>query len=135
VTAIERNPVSFQFLVENVVRNGVQEAVETYRADCRDVIEHGLAESQDDSPFAFDRVVMGYYDAYEYLDSALPALVPGGVVHLHEATPEPLAPDRPTERLQDAATELGRSVEVLDTRTVKGYSEGVSHVVVDARIQ
>jgi tRNA wybutosine-synthesizing protein 2 len=134
VTAVERNPASFQFLVENVVRNGVQDSVETYRADCRDVIERGLA-GDGDTQFAFDRIVMGYYDAYEYLDSALPALTPDGVVHLHEATPDALAPDRPIERLRDAAEEEGRTVEILDTRTVKGYSEGVSHVVVDARIR
>jgi tRNA wybutosine-synthesizing protein 2 len=137
VTAIERNPASFQFLVENVVRNGVQDAVETYRADCRDVIERGLTgeRAEGDTSFAFDRVVMGYYDAYEYLDSALPALAPGGVVHLHEATPEALAPDRPIQRLRAAADGFDRTVTVIGTRTVKGYSEGVSHVVVDARVE
>jgi len=156
VTAVERNPAAFGYLVENVVRNGVQERVETYRADCRDVIASGIeadarsAEGGDatadsaggteegasgsDVPFAFDRVVMGYYDAYEYLDSALSALDAGGVLHMHEATPEALVPDRPVERLREAARSRSRAVEVLDTRTVKGYSEGVAHVVVDARV-
>ena len=142
VTAVERNPAAFGYLVENVVRNGVQERVETYRADCRDVVAGGIeAEARnaedgadDHVPFAFDRVVMGYYDAYEYLDSALSALEAGGVLHVHEATPEALVPDRPVERLREAADRRGRPVEVLDSRTVKGYSEGVAHVVVDARI-
>ncbi|MFW5974493.1 MAG: class I SAM-dependent methyltransferase [Natrialbaceae archaeon] len=132
VTAVERNPASFAYLVENVVRNGVQESVETYRADCRDVVAGGI---EGDDAFEFDRVVMGYYDAYEYLDSALAALSAGGTVHMHEATPDTLVPDRPVERLESAAAEAGRSVDVLDTRTVKGYSEGVSHVVVDARVE
>jgi len=96
VTAVERNPAAFQYLVENVVRNDVRERVETYRADCRDVVANGVevADAGGD-PFAFDRVVMGYYDAYEYLDSALTALAPGGRIHMHEATPEKLVPDRP----------------------------------------
>lgn len=134
VTAVERNPASFEYLVENVVRNGVQDRVETYRADCRDVVSGGLdaAENGGDT-FAFDRVVMGHYDAYEYLDSAFAAVVPGGVLHVHEATPEALVPDRPVGRIRDAATEADRSVEILDTRDVKGYSEGVRHVVVDVR--
>jgi tRNA wybutosine-synthesizing protein 2 len=132
VTAVERNPDSFAYLVENVVRNGVQDSVETYRADCRDVVAGGI---DGDGEFEFDRVVMGYYDAYEYLDSALAALAPGGTVHMHEATPEPLVPDRPVGRLEAAAAEVDRAVEVLETLTVKGYSEGVSHVVVDARIE
>jgi len=78
--------------------------------------------------------VMGYYDAHEYLDSALRALVPGGVVHVHEATPEPLVFERPVERVRAAAAERDRVVEVLDTRRVKTHSEGVVHVVVDARV-
>ncbi|PSQ36792.1 class I SAM-dependent methyltransferase family protein [Halobacteriales archaeon SW_10_66_29] len=143
VTAVERNPASFEYLVENVVRNGVQETVETYRADCRDVIAGGIEAVEGDggdrdgdgTPFAFDRIVMGYYDAHEYLDSALSALAPGGVVHMHEATPEALVPERPISRLEEAAEAVGREVEVLDTRQVKGYSEGVAHVVVDARIE
>jgi tRNA wybutosine-synthesizing protein 2 len=78
---------------------------------------------------------MGYYEAHEYLDSVLPALAPGGVLHMHEATPEALVPDRPVGRLEDAAERAGRAVEVLDVRDVKGYSEGVRHVVVDARVE
>jgi tRNA wybutosine-synthesizing protein 2 len=61
-------------------------------------------------------------------------LAAGGVVHVHEATPQPLAPDRPVERHREAADGCNRGIEVLDTRTVKGYSEGVIHTVVDARV-
>ncbi|WP_436907083.1 class I SAM-dependent methyltransferase [Halosimplex marinum] len=131
VTAVERNPDSFEYLLENVRRNGVTDRVQPYRADCRDVLEQVDAATD----VRADRVVMGYYEAHEYLDSALGALEPGGVVHMHEATPEALVPDRPVERLRDAVDERGRSVEVLDTRRVKGYSEGVAHVVVDARVE
>ena len=128
VTAVERNPTAFRYLVENVRRNGVDDRVRPYRADCRDVVA-GLGEAE-----TVDRVMMGYYEAHEYLDAALEALRPGGVVHMHEATPEALVFDRPVERLEAAAADADRSVEVLETRTVKGYSEGVDHVVVDARI-
>ncbi|WP_415379119.1 class I SAM-dependent methyltransferase [Halosimplex sp. TS25] len=146
VTAIERNPASFRYLLENVQRNGVTDRVQPYRADCRDVV----AQTDPATDVTADRVVMGYYEAseprsedsrsssdasYEYLDSALGALEPGGVVHVHEATPEGLVPGRPVGRLRDAAAERGRSVDVLDTRRVKGYSEGVAHVVVDARVE
>jgi tRNA wybutosine-synthesizing protein 2 len=124
VTATEINPAAFRYLLENAKLNDVHDRVDVYRADCRDVADGVEA----------DRVVMGYYDAYEYLDSALAALEPGGIVHMHEATPEALVYDRPVERLETAASEAGREVTVLDRRRVKGYSEGVAHVVVDARI-
>ncbi|QGN06300.1 class I SAM-dependent methyltransferase family protein [Halorhabdus sp. CBA1104] len=124
VTAVERNPTAFQYLLENARLNDVTDHVRPYRADCRDVVERVDAE----------RVVMGYYDAYEYLDAALEALEPGGVVHLHEATPQRLVFERPIERLRTAASERGRTVEILDTNEIKTYSEGVAHVVIDARV-
>jgi tRNA wybutosine-synthesizing protein 2 len=77
---------------------------------------------------------MGHYDAHEYLDSALSALAGGGILHVHEATPEALVPERPVRRIQEAAEDTAQDVEVLATRDIKGYSEGVRHVVVDARI-
>jgi tRNA wybutosine-synthesizing protein 2 len=127
VTAIERNPAAFSYLLENTMRNGVSGRVEPYRADCRDVLDSYGGPG-------FDRAVLGYYDAHEYLGAVLPVLAAGGVVHVHEATPQPLAPDRPVERLREAADGCNRGIEVLDTRTVKGYSEGVVHTVVDARV-
>jgi tRNA wybutosine-synthesizing protein 2 len=128
VTAVERNPTAFRYLVENTMRNGVDGLVHPYRADCREVIDAGIEGGP------VDRVVMGYYESWEYLDHALAALTPGGTLHMHETTPEHLVFDRPIERLETAADDAGRSVEVLDTRRVKSHSEGVVHVVVDARI-
>jgi len=141
VVAIEHNPDAFQFLLENAMRNGVQDRVQAYRADNRDVLAEGL-DSFGESP-TVDRIIMGYYDATEpddedgftYLDPAIDALAPGGTIHVHEATPDPLVFDRPIERLEAAADDQNRSVEILDTRRVKGYSEGVAHVVVDARLE
>jgi tRNA wybutosine-synthesizing protein 2 len=130
VTAIERNPEAFRYLIENVPLNGVDEQVRPFRADCRDVIDE-FAESGE----TFDRVVMGYYDAFEYLDSALSVIGDGGVLHMHEATPEAELPDRPVERLRAAANAVDRSITVLNQHRVKTYSEGVFHVVVDARIE
>jgi tRNA wybutosine-synthesizing protein 2 len=140
VIAIERNPAAFQFLLENAMRNGVQDRVQAYRADNRDVLDEGLDSFGESS--TVDRIVMGYYDAtepddeggYTFLDPAIQALEPGGTIHVHEATPEQLVFERPIERLEAAAGAADRSVEILDTRRVKGYSEGVAHVVVDARL-
>ena len=123
VTAAEIDPDAYRLLVENARRNGVADRVRPVFADCRTV------------ETVADRVVAGYYDAYEYLDSALEALAPGGVLHLHEATPEPLFPERPLGRLTEAVETADRTFEVLETRTVKSHSAGVVHGVVDASIE
>ncbi|WP_266079054.1 class I SAM-dependent methyltransferase [Haladaptatus caseinilyticus] len=125
VTAVERNPTSFQFLLENAVLNGVTDRIDAYRADCREI--------EIDEPA--ERVVMGYYEAHEYLDGALAALEPGGIVHMHETTPENRLWERPVSRLRKAAESHGREVDVLETRRVKSHSEGVWHVVLDARVE
>jgi tRNA wybutosine-synthesizing protein 2 len=123
VTAAEINPESYRLLVENARLNDVTDRIEEILGDCRDV------------ETTADRVVMGYYDAHEYLGAALDALVSGGTLHLHEATPEPLFPERPVDRLKAAAEAVGRSVTVRDTRVVKSHSEGVVHGVVDAVVE
>ena len=122
VTAAELDPEAYRLLVENARLNGVTDRLRPVLGDCRNV------------ETTADRVVMGYYEAHEYLGAALGALVAGGTLHLHEATPESLFPDRPLERLRSAANDAGRSVEVIDTRDVKDHSAGVVHGVVDARV-
>jgi tRNA wybutosine-synthesizing protein 2 len=144
VSAIEHNSTSFRYFLENAKLNDVHEQTDLYRADCR-AVAPGISA---------DRIVMGYYDAtqpradappadgdvpdpvseYAYLDGALAALDPGGILHVHEATPENEVFDRPIGRIEDAAVDHDRAVEVLDRRRVKSYSEGVAHVVVDVRV-
>lgn len=146
VTATEINPTAFRYLLENTMLNEVSEQVEAYLEDCR-VVADGLA---------VDRVIMGYYgaanddseasgdnsdtanrtnEAHEFLDAALTALEPGGVLHYHEATPETRLWEQPLTRLEDAVETTGRELEVLERRRVKSHSAGVAHVVVDARVQ
>ncbi|MFC4436207.1 MULTISPECIES: class I SAM-dependent methyltransferase [Natrialbaceae] len=140
VTATELNPTAFRYLLENAVLNDVGDRVDAYMTDCRELA----------SDLSVDRVVMGYYgrsdgrdadrgtgtrtdEAHEFLDDALEALDPGGVVHYHEATPESRLWERPLERLETAADAVGRDLEIRDRRRVKSHSAGVAHVVVDAR--
>ncbi len=145
VTATELNPTAFRYLVENTMANDVADRVDAYMTDCRE-----LADS-----LAADRIVMGYYgsgaetateegddahgdradEAHTFLDDALPALRPGGVIHYHEATPEPRLWERPIDRLDAAAATADRELTVLDRRRVKSHSAGVDHVVVDARFE
>ncbi|AFO55604.1 class I SAM-dependent methyltransferase family protein [Natrinema sp. J7-2] len=148
VTATEINPTAFRYLLENAVLNDVADRVDAYMTDCRDLADELEA----------DRIVMGYYgsadgadetaaggagtahgtrtdEAHDFLDDALAALSPGGVVHYHEATPEARLWERPRERLEAAADAADRTLEILDKRRVKSHSAGVAHVVVDARFE
>jgi len=133
VTAVEKNPDSFRYLAQNAQLNGVAADLDCVLGDCREVEADA------------ERVVMGYYDALGggpvhdgddpgYLDAALDAVVPGGTLHVHAAVPESELWERPVSRLREGCERAGRSVEIDAKRRVKSHSEGVAHVVLDARV-
>jgi tRNA wybutosine-synthesizing protein 2 len=134
VTAVEANPEAFRFLAENAQLNDVADRLSCVLGDCRDV------------ETTADRVVMGYYDALgggpvhgegddpRYLAAALDNLVPGGTLHVHAVAPEAELPDRPEAALREGCERAGRDVDIEAVRRVKSHSEGVYHVVLDARV-
>ena len=124
ISAIELNSIAFGYLNENITLNNVDGVVRPLLGNCADV----TPKEQ------FDRVIMGHFDACDYLCNALQALVPGGVVHYHELVPLELIDKRPRAHVAQAARALARSPELLSVRKVKDYAPGVAHVVVDARI-
>lgn len=120
IVATERNPFAARFLAENVALNAVGDRVTWYRNDCRAI-----------RPRA-DRIVMGYYDAPEYLDTALIAIRPGGIIHLHAVVPN-------KDRWGELSTVIDESrapaeTEIISRRVVKSHSPGMDHVVCDIRI-
>lgn len=123
IFAVEINPVAFGYLKANIKLNKVEDIIEPVQGDCAVVTPIGRA----------DRVIMGYLDAHEYLEHGIRALLPGGVIHYHEAVPEAVE-RRPVERIIEAAREEGREAEIMGMRRIKKYSPGVWHVVVDARV-
>jgi len=125
IIAHEINPISHKYLKMNAQLNGVAKIIEPVLGDCLDAEEEGVA----------DRVVMGYVrTTHEYLPKAMRILKDAGTIHYHETCPDRLMPDRPQERVIEAAIHAGRSVEMMEMRTIKTYSPGVVHVVVDASI-
>ncbi|MBC7086728.1 MAG: class I SAM-dependent methyltransferase family protein [Methanomethylovorans sp.] len=127
VISIELNPVSFDYLRENIYLNHVENLVEPMLGDCALVTPEGIA----------DRVIMGYVgNTHHYLIKGMKALKPeGGILHYHETTPEKLLFERPINRIKEAAMQLGKKVKILETRRVKKYAPCVWHVVVDVMIK
>ena len=162
VTAAEINPTAFRYLLENAMRNDVSDRIDAYRVDCRDLVDtvhadrvvmgyYGSASDSDDdggnaeTDDQLTRTTDGHgsrtehatrtNEAYTFLPHALDALVPGGVVHYHEATPESLLWERPLDRLETAVDDAGREFTILEKRRVKSHSAGVAHVVLDAQVE
>lgn len=125
IYAIEINPVSYNFLCENIKLNKVENIVEPILGDCNLQEFNHIA----------DRIMMGYIGGtHNYLDSAMRYIKEGGILHYHESTPEVILFDRPIKRVEEAAKKANREIEVLNKRSIKKYSPGVYHTVVDIKI-
>jgi len=126
IYAIEKNPIAFGYLEDNIALNHVVDIVEPILGDNREKTPKGIA----------DRVVMGYLkDTHLFLPYAIDSLKEeGGIIHYHELCPDELFPRRPVRRLKEAVRSHGKEMEILGMRKVKSYAPGIFHIVVDARI-
>jgi len=126
IIAIELNPESYQYLLENIRLNGVEGIVEPILGDCAEMTPISSA----------DRVIMGYVgNTCHYLEYGIKALKSGGILHYHDTVPVHLIPSKPIYLIKNEACKQGRRAEILDWHRIKKYSPGVWHVVVDARIK
>jgi tRNA wybutosine-synthesizing protein 2 len=116
VYACELNPVSFQYLVENARLNRAANLVPLL-GDCRAIAPRGVA----------DWVIMGHFDARDYLDVAFDALRGSGTIVYHELCPKEQYPDALTGRLAAAARAHWMNVHAIHTRIVKSYAPGIVH--------
>ena len=123
VYACELNPISFQYLVRNIRLNRATNVVPLL-GDCRDVMPRGVA----------DWVIMGHFDAREYLDVAFTALRTKGTIVYHELCPKEQFPDALTRRLAAATRANWRNVTQMHTRIVKSYAPGIVHAVAEFEV-
>ncbi|MCI4347979.1 MAG: class I SAM-dependent methyltransferase family protein [Thermoplasmata archaeon] len=127
VWAVEKNPVSFRFLVENAALNRVADRVECRRGDNREVeLPTGT----------FDRIFLGYLpSAVPWIPRALELLRPeGGTVHVHLVTGSREGPDAAEAGVVRAAERVGALVGGASSRVVKAYGPGRRHAVVDLMV-
>ncbi|MFA5860328.1 MAG: class I SAM-dependent methyltransferase family protein [Candidatus Thermoplasmatota archaeon] len=127
IHAIEKNPVSFQYLQENARANDVAGIIDPWLGDNREFPLEGIA----------DRVMMGYVGGTrKFLPKAFALLKrEGGVIHLHDTAHADHWKDELTRASLDAARACGTVVRVTDARLVKSYSPGVVHAVLELRVR
>ena len=125
VIAIEKNPYTFKFLVENIELNKVQDKMSAYNIDNREFKGENIA----------DRIRMGYViKTHEFIPKALEIAKDEAIIHYHNTVPERLMPKEPFGTFQKIAREHGYDAELLESRIIKRYSPGVWHVVLDVRV-
>jgi tRNA wybutosine-synthesizing protein 2 len=124
--AVEENPESHRFLVENLARNGVEDRAVALLGDNRTV---GLPVVD------ADRVFLGYLpSSLPWVPLALRLVRPHATIHVHLVADARDDAATGTAAVRDAVGAAGGSVERSSARRVKAYGPGRSHVVVDATV-
>lgn len=125
VIAIEKNPYTFRFLVENIELNGVQDRMTAYNIDNLDFPGENIA----------DRILMGYViSTHKFIPKALEMAKDKAIIHYHNTVPERLMPEEPFKTFRKIAREHGYEAEKLNELVIKRYAPGVWHVVIDVRV-
>ena len=126
VYAIEKNPVSYDYLCENMVLNNVTNIVEPIKGDNRDVAPENVA----------DRVIMGYFGAtIRFLPTAFRCLRNNsGIIHFQDKFSDDGIPKRPMEHINNEARKFGLIVNLLKHKKVKSFAPGISHYVFDLEV-
>ena len=124
IIACEINPVSYNYLNENILLNNVQDIV------CPILGDNNNLEG---SRFA-DRIIMGYvHTTHQHLRKAFDLIKTGGIIHYHDTYPLEIFPDAALENIKKAAG--SRKYSISHIREVKSYSPGVSHMVMDITVE
>ncbi|MBN1539700.1 MAG: hypothetical protein JW939_06100 [Candidatus Thermoplasmatota archaeon] len=123
VRSIEKDPVSYEYLLKNIEDNGVKGKVIPLLGDNREV----------DPGAPADRVMMGYVGGtMEFLDRAVVLISPkGAIIHLHDTVKVEDGYVWLTARACNRLKELGWGSEVIGHRKVKSYAPRIDHIVID----
>ena len=124
VWALEKNPDSFDLLLENIHLNKLVERVMPINTDCLDF----------NPDFKADRIIMGYFsDDEKFLLKALDIIKDGGIIHYHNTMPENSEPYF-KKNIELILSKKGRTLEPLYYRKIKKYSPGIWHIVFDFKV-
>lgn len=117
VFAIEKNPVAFSYLQENIRLNRL--SILAIKGDCRKVIERY------DLP-KVDRIIMGYFPGtIKFLPWALKTSKSGTIIHFHECTSDL------KELCKEIFNKANGKLKIKSVRLVKEYSPSKQHYVLD----
>ena len=126
IYACEKNPISYDFLCENVSLNNVNSIVEPLFGDNRDVAPIDVS----------DRVIMGYFDGtIRFLPIAFRCLRNNcGIIHFHDKFPDEYVPNLTMKYINSEGRKLLLNINLLRYVKVKSFAPGISHYVFDLEI-
>ena len=124
VASVDINESAINYLNENIRMNKLKGSIKTYCGDVREVSKSFNSK--------FDRIIMNLPGlAYTFLDVAVDLIEDGGIINYYEFSN---SYELGIKRLESACHEVGKEVEIINTRKVKSTSPGEWHVAIDGKI-
>ena len=125
IIAVDINEEAIKYLNENIKLNKLKGNIETKCGDIREVSKSFNMK--------FDRIIMNLPGlAYTFLDIAVELIEDGGIINYYEFSD---SYEQGIKRLKDACNNVGKKVEIINTRKVKSTSPGEWHVAIDGKIK
>ena len=124
ITAVDINEAAIKYLNENIKLNKLKGNVKAYCGDVREVSESFNCK--------FDRILMNLPGlAYTFLDVAVNLIEENGIINYYEFSD---SYEQGINRLKEAASQIGKEVEIINTRKVKSIAPGEWHVAIDGKV-
>ena len=125
ITAVDINDKAIKYLNGNIKLNKLKGNIKTYCGDVRDVANSFNTK--------FDRIIMNLPGlAYTFLDVSVDLIKNEGIINYYEFSD---SYEQGIERLNKAANNVGKKVEIINTRKVKSTSPGEWHIAIDGKIE
>ena len=125
IIAVDINEEAIKYLNENIKLNKLKGNIKTQCGDIREVSKTFNMK--------FDRIIMNLPGlAYTFLDIAVELIEDGGIINYYEFSD---SYEQGIKRLKDACNNVGKKVEIINTRKVKSTSPGEWHVAIDGKIK
>jgi len=113
VHAMELNPDSYGYLLKNIRENDLMHRITADCGDCRDLLSG-----------RYNRVIMGHFDAADYLEDLFPHVGSGSIIHLHTLKPD-------EKSILTLFSEYGITVADITVHRIKKYAPRIWHSVMD----
>ncbi len=128
VIAAEINPLAYNYLIENIELNKVENHMKAILGDNREILKPYKGKA--------DRVLLGYLDCdLTQIKQGMLLCKEGAIMHYHEAIiKKEVVLKQSINRLREAAKSVNRDIEFLARKKVKKYSPGVEHLVFDIQV-